>query len=97
MTEVEKLFSDVEAISKGLQLELLKGNIEWESSEVQFFIPVALCFTNFDWLELIAENNLIEEDAVIVKNFLAMAKSLKEINEGRLNEDISNKIGRLLR
>lgn len=97
MIDAEDLFKDMSVISKGIQLELLKGKIEWEDDAVQFFIPVALNFTNFDWLELIAENNLIEEDAVIVKNFLAMAKSLKEVNSGRLNDEISKEIGSMLK
>lgn len=97
MNEAEMLFKDIEMISKAIQLDLLKGELKWEDDVVQFFIPVALNFTDFDWLGLIAENNLIEEDAAIVKNFLAMAKSLKEVNEGRLNESISDKIGRLLK
>lgn len=97
MNEANMLFKDMEMISKAIQLDLLKGELKWEDDVVQFFIPVALNFTDFDWLGLIAENNLIEEDAAIVKNFLAMAKSLKEVNEGRLNESISDKIGRLLK
>lgn len=97
MNEAEMLFKDMEMISTAIQLDLLKGELKWEDDVVQFFIPVALNFTDFDWLGLIAENNLIEEDAAIVKNFLAMAKSLKEVNESRLNESISDKIGRLLK
>ena len=97
MSDIEKMMGEVSLISKSLQLELAKGNLKWEDEEIQFFIPVALSFTDFDWLELIAENNLVKEDEIIVKNFLAMVKSLKNVNEGRLNENIAEKIGGLFK
>ncbi|MBQ2654034.1 MAG: hypothetical protein IJF83_10800 [Methanobrevibacter sp.] len=95
--EADKMFSDIKSISKTLQLELLKGNIKWEDDEIQFFIPSVLIFTDFDWLELIAEYNLVEEDEIVVKNYLAMVKSLIDINGDRLSEEVAKKIGGMLR
>ena len=80
------MFENLESISTKLQLDLLKGDVEWEDDVIQFFIPVILNFTNFEWLELIAEHNLIDEDEKVVKNFLAMVKSLAEVNAGRLDK-----------
>lgn len=94
--EADKMFSDIKSISKTLQLELLKGNIKWEDDEIQFFIPAVLIFTDFDWLELIAEYNLVEEDEIVVKNYLAMVKSLIDINGDRLSEEVAKKIGGML-
>lgn len=97
MSEVEEMMQSIEVISKELQLKLLKGEMKWEDEAIQFFIPVILNFTEFDWLELIAENNLIEEDAIIVKNFLGMAKSLAKINADQLHDAISKEIGGLFK
>ena len=84
-------------ISKSIQLDLAKGELKWEDDIVQFFIPVVCYGTDFDWLKLIAENNLIEEDEKIVKNFLDMVKSLADVNAKRLDEAVEDKIKDLMR
>ena len=88
-------YDEMQLIYKDLQLELLKGNLNWEDDKIQFFLPVALHFTDFDWLKLIAENTLVEEDEKIVKNFLSMAESLKEINGSQLDYAVAEKIRKL--
>ena len=90
-------YSKMKLMSTTIQLKLQKGELEWEDEEVQFFIPAALFFTDFDWLELIAENNLIEEDAVIVKRFLKSVKSLTEINSQLLEQEIEKKLRKLFK
>lgn len=89
--------AEVEMMSKEIQLKLLKGELEWEDEMVQFFIPVALFFTNFDWLKLLAEHNLVEEDEKVVKNFLEMVQALMKINATGLEDAVNEKIGKMLR
>ena len=95
MNETTKNMMEMEIFSKQIQLDLAKGELKWEDDTVQFFIPVALALTDFDWLNLIAEHNLIEEDCKIVKNFLAMASALAKFNGERLTEDVKDKLRRL--
>lgn len=92
---LEKDLAEVQLMSKQIQLDLAKGELKWEDETTQFFIPVVLFHTNWEWLELIAENTLIEEDAEIVKNFLAQAQSLTEVNVGLLNEAVKEKLRRM--
>lgn len=89
---MDQEYSEMQLMSKQIQLDLAKGKLNWDDNEVQFFIPAALFFTDFDWLELIAENTLVEEDGKVVKNFLAMVKSLKEVNSANLHQEIMSKI-----
>lgn len=89
---MDEEYHEMQLISKQIQIDLLKGNRKWEDEEVQFFIPVALSFTDFDWLKLIAEHNCIKEDEEIVLNFLKQVESLKEVNKGLLEEKIVEKI-----
>ena len=88
---------ETELISKQLQLDLEKGELEWADDIIQFFIPVALYHTNFEWLRLIAENNCIEEDEKVIKNFLSMVESLIQVNTAQLNDAVSDKIKKLFR
>ena len=89
---MENQLHEQEAQSKDIQLKLLKGELEWEDEKVQFFIPVALRFTDFEWLKLIAEHNCIEEDEKIIKNFLDMAESIMEINSNQLIGTVMEKM-----
>ena len=89
---MEKTLKDKDLISKTLQLKLAKGEAQWEDEDIQFFIPVALSFTDFDWLKLIAEHNLISEDELIVKNFLDMCESLKDVNSKTLQDSALRKL-----
>lgn len=79
---------EVELLSKQIQLDLVKGEVHWEDDIVQFFIPVILGLTDFKWLHLIAEHNLIEEDCKIVKNYLSMVEALSGINTEQLHNTI---------
>lgn len=91
---LENDLKEMQLVSSHIQLELLKGNMEWEDEKVQLFIPVVLTFTDFDWLKLIAEHICIDEDEEIVKNFLERVKALSNFNEQRLNENIRRNIMR---
>ena len=93
---MEDSIGEMKYLSKCIQLDLAKGNLQWEDERVQFFIPVALYFTEFDWLHLIAENNLIEEDCQVVKNFLNMVEGLTKVNQQQLNGAVGDKLKRIL-
>lgn len=94
---LEKDMQEVALMSKGYKLALAKGEADWEDEEIQFFLPVVLFHTNWDWLEIVAGNTLIEEDAKIVKNFLAQTQSLTEINTDLLNQAVKEKIRKLFK
>jgi len=90
-------FTELQVMSKDFQLKLLKGELKWEDEIIQFFLPVILYFTDWEWLEIIAENILIEEDEKIVKAFLEKAKTITETNSDNLNKAVQAKIERLMR
>lgn len=83
----ETVLLNMSLVSKQIQLDLVKGELKWDDSIVQYFIPCILYNTEFDWLELIAENNLVEEDEKVVKNFLEMVKSLIKVTGELLCEE----------
>ena len=85
VSDIQAAFSTSQIMSKDLQLRLLKEELDWEDDIVQLFIPIVLKFTDFDWLKLIAEHNCIKEDEIIIKNFLDMVESLRDINEQTLH------------
>lgn len=90
--DAEKMLTTLELCSKTLQLKMLNGDASWDDQEVQFFIPVVLYFTNFEWLRLIAENHLIEEDEKIVKNFLSFCESLRDVNNQQMHNEAMKKM-----
>ena len=92
MGDMEEYYAQLQVMSQAIQLQLLKGEVKWEDEVVQFFLPAVLYLTDFDWLNIIAENILVEEDEEIVKNFLAKAQSLIEVNSNSLNEAVSDKL-----
>lgn len=97
MDRIGQQITEVEVRGEVLKEALENGELEWDNETVQFFIPVVLHFTNFDWLRLIAENNLVKEDEIVVKNFLDMVQSLMEINEIQLEKAVEDKIKILLK
>ena len=88
-------YMEAQMISKEILLKLEKGELNWSDEYVQFFIPIALYFTDFDWLKLMAEHNLIEEDCKIVNNFLDMVQTIMQVNTQQLEEGVKNKIKNL--
>ena len=92
MGDMEEYYAQLQVMSQAIQLQLLKGEVKWEDEVVQFFLPAVLYLTDFDWLNIITENILVEEDEEIVKNFLAKAQSLIEVNSNSLNEAVSDKL-----
>ena len=93
MMENEML--EMEFMSKAMQFDLEKGELNYDDEKVQYFLPVVLHFTNFEWLKIVAENTLTEEDGKIVRNFLDMVKALVEVNAEQLTKDVEDKINRL--
>ena len=75
---------ELDQMSKSIMYDILKGELSWEDEKVQFFLPLAFAFTNYDWLKYVAENILIEEDCEIVKNFLDHVQSICKVNEESL-------------
>lgn len=91
----EDTYTEMQLMSKTILLALNKGELNWEDEKVQFFIPVALHFTDFDWLRVIAENALVEEDEKVVKNFLDQVEGLIKVNSAELNRQVFDKLKRL--
>lgn len=85
----------VDTTGKALLYDIEKGNKSYDDEEVQFFIPAALYFCNFEWLKLIAENILIEEDKVIVENFLDKVELLAENNRLELDKSVKEKLRKM--
>ncbi len=92
---MDKALLEMKLISQNIQLDLLKGNLDWDDERVQFFIPVVLTLTDFDWLKLIAEHTLFEEDEMIVKNFLEKVEALKNLNSNFLHDSVHDKLKRV--
>lgn len=92
MSNIEKGILEVEMQGEIFKKALENGDMEWEDETIQFFLPLIFHFTNFDWLRLVAENNLVEEDTVVVKNFLDMVQALMKINEDNLKQAVKDKI-----
>lgn len=87
---------ELEQMSKSIMYDILKGELSWEDEKVQYYLPLAFAFTNYDWLKYAAENILIEEDCKIVKNFLDSVKSICEVNEKQLTESMEESLKRKL-
>lgn len=85
---VIEFFGELEIIDKLCSLQLETGDYKWEDEPIQYVIPVLIGYTNWDWLEKIAENNLVEEGCKVVKNFIAHCKSLCEVNSELLKNSI---------
>lgn len=97
MERVGQEIVEVERQGELFKKALESGDMKWEDETIQFFIPLILHFTNFDWLRLIAENNLVEEDEVVVKNYLDMVQSLMKLNQEQLEQEVHKKMEKLLK
>ena len=96
MNKLEEQMIETEMQGEFFRLALESGAVEWEDERIQFFIPIILHFTNFDWLKLIAKHNLVKEDEIVVNNFLDMVQSLMKINETNLEQAVKDKIGKMM-
>ena len=81
--------------SKKIQLDVSRGRMSFGDDKVQYFIPTIIGLTDIDFLRLIAENILIEEDCKIVMNFLDQVEALAEVNEHQLNDAVADKLKRI--
>jgi hypothetical protein len=97
MEHLEQQMIEVESRAEIYKQALANGDLEWEDETIQYFLPVILHFTNFDWLRLIAENNLVEEDEKVVKDFLDMVQALLKVNTEQLEQSVQTKIKLLLK
>lgn len=95
MNRIGEQILEVNVQGEIFKIALEKGDLKWDDEIIQFFLPLILYFTNFDWLKLVAENTLVEEDEIVVKNFLEMTESLIKINEDNLELSVHEKIKRL--
>ena len=94
--DAQQVLTEMEIMSKAILYDIAKGDLKYEDKKVQYYLPIALGFTEWEWLELIAENTLIEEDAEIVKNFLKKAKALAKINQDHLTDDLENTLRKMM-
>ena len=94
---LEQQMIEVESRAEIYKQALKDGDLDWEDEQIQFFLPVILHFTNFDWLQLIAENNLVEEDEKVVKDFLDMVQALIKVNAEQLEQSVQKKVKLLLK
>ncbi len=93
----EEEYTEMQMLSQFIKEQLKTGELKWGDEPVQFFLPVIIHFTEFDWLRLIAENALTQEDEVVVKNFLIMVEGLMEVNSQQLESQVHNKVDKLFR
>ena len=89
---MKETYDEVQLVSKDLQLKLEKGEIEYSDDVVQFFLPSIFNLTEFEWLDIVAKNTLIEEDYKIVSNYLSMVKILTDINAQILEQSVMEKL-----
>ena len=82
-------------MSKELQLDLAKGNLSFEEETIQYFIPAVYAISDVDFLRIVAENILIEEDCKVVMEFLDKFESLASVNAQLLNEAVIDKLKRM--
>ena len=82
-------------MSKELQLDLAKGDLSFEEETIQYFIPAVYAISDIDFLRIIAENILIEEDCKVVMGFLDKFESLANVNAQLLNEAVINKLKKM--
>ena len=75
-----------EIMAKAIMHDIEKGKLSFNDEKVQYFLPVVLYFTNYEWLKYVADNTLIEEDAKIVKNFLNMVETIVHTNSEQLEQ-----------
>lgn len=92
---MEKEFEELQLFNKIIKLKIEKGELKWEDEEVQFFLPAILYLTDFEWLNIIAENILIDEDEKVVKNFLQQVQGLMQVNAENLDKALEAKFKEL--
>jgi len=83
--DMNALMEQMENTSIKLKYGLLTGEIKWSDEEVQLFLPIAMTFANWDWLELIAKNDC-KKDYKAIKDFLDHCQALVKVNQAKLNE-----------
>jgi hypothetical protein len=77
------MVANIRYTSKILQLEVYQKTTPWSEDKIQAFIPIALHFTDFEWLDLIAQKNCTK-DYDVIHDFLEHVKVLIKINEEKL-------------
>jgi len=88
MSELETMVMQIKMISMNLQLQLAKGELKFDDTEVQHFIPVCMELVESDFLKIIAENILIEEDSKIVCNFIDQVEALAKVNGEMMGNEV---------
>lgn len=83
--EFMQLMADLKFTSMYLQLELAQNKIRWSDDKIQFFIPLILHYTDFEWLDLIAKQNC-NKDYQVIHNFLEHVQNLMKVNEQKFEE-----------
>lgn len=92
----EQVYAESRYLAKSILFDIEKGNLSWDDDIVQYFIPLPVSFIDWDWLNLIAKNTLIDEDYEIVKNFFDKVKAIAEHNEHELNNAVELKLKQLM-
>lgn len=97
MENIEIFNNRVRLESKDLQLKLVKGEIDYDNEEIQFFIPCIVTAECLEWLNIIAENKLADEksDLYYVKKFLQEVHDLREDNVSKLRETAVTKFRKI--
>ncbi len=76
---------DIREFGDELKKEIESNNLKWNDEAVQSFLPIALNYTDFEWLELIAKKEK-NEDYQIIKEFLDHVQHLMRNGTGILIE-----------
>lgn len=81
------MMTNMEVTSQILLLKLKTGDAKWNDKEIQYFLPLVLNFTNFEWLDEIAKKEY-PKDYEVISHFLDNVKKLMRIKADELSKEI---------
>ena len=85
--DLEKMLKEVEMISQINLLELKTGDAKWNDKKIQYFLPMVLNFTKFEWLDKIAENEY-PKDYEVISHFLDNVQKLMMVKAEEMQREM---------
>ena len=84
---LQRMFEEMEMMSRINLLELKTGDVKWNDEQIQYFLPMVLNFTNFEWLDEIAKNEY-PKDYEVISHFLDNVQKLMQIRANELEKRV---------
>lgn len=84
---LQRILEEMEMISRINLLELKTGDAKWDDKKIQYFLPMVLNFTNFEWLDEIAKNEY-PKDYEVISHFLDNVQKLIRIKGDELTKEM---------